>query len=914
MSEKSLDNIFKPQNVAVIGATEQENSVGRTLMENLLDRRQGRVYPVNPKRDQILDVEAYSSVQEITDPIDLGIVATPAPTVPDIIEECGESGVGGIIVISAGFREVGEKGKKLEQEMENIRQEYGMRIIGPNCLGIIRPSQDLNASFVDQMPLEGNVAFLSQSGALASSTLDWAVAAQFGFSSFVSVGNMVDVDFADLIDYFGRDEVTESILAYIEGIESSREFISASRSFARQKPIMAVKSGKHQAAAEAVASHTGSLAGADEVYDAAFKRCGITRVDTIEDLFTCSETLAKQPLPDGANVAIVTNAGGPGAMTTDAIVGQGGQLAKLSESTNEKLENALPGTASLANPVDVTGGANADEFRAAARLCLQDENVDGVICLYTPVGTLSPKDAAQAIVDLKGLEEKPILASWMGEAKVSEGREILRRGGVPAQSSPEQSVKVFMYLNRYARNLERLYETPEELEIDRTTSVLELREMMRDIAEDGREVLTEGESKKILRSYGIPSPEVKIAESADEAAEVASGLGFPVVLKIHSYDITHKSHVGGVRLDLETEEEVREAYEDIMDTVSETKPDADIIGVSVQRMIEEAETELILGSNKDITFGSTIMFGKGGTDVEFFGDTAIGLPPLNQTLAKNLMEETKIYEQLKDIYGEDSEEMRKLEEYLVRLSQLIVDFPEIDELDINPMSGLEDDFVALDARIIIDKDLALGEPDPEQHLVIKPYPREYIEDWKLEDGTPVTLRPIRPEDEPMIYDLFQTFSEKTWKYRFFGPMRKVTHKDMIRYCNTDYRREMAIVGEIEENGERKIIGVGRLLIDSDENTGEYAVVVGDPWQGLGLGEKLTEKIINVAEDRDLEEIYSSIIRENERMLDLSEKMGFEVGDRAEDQVKATLKLKDFDMSQVEETIRARLKIESDEEK
>lgn len=892
MPLRKLDKIFKPENVALVGASEKEGSVGRSVMGNLKKRSKGKVFPVSLNRDTVLGVEAYSSVKDIPEPVDLAVIATPAPTVPGVVEECGEVGIIGIVIISAGFSETGEEGAKLEEKVEEIRKEYGMRIVGPNCLGVINPWEDLNASFADQMPEPGNVTFLSQSGALASSTLDWAISAQFGFSSFVSVGNMMDIDFSDLIDYFGRDPQTESILMYIEAIENAQRFMSAARSFARTQPILAVKSGRHKEGAQAVASHTGSLAGSDEVYDSAFNRAGVTRVKTIEDLFTSSEVLAKQNLPEGARLAIVTNAGGPGAMATDALIEYGGELASLSESTVEKLENCLPGPASLANPVDVTGGANAQQYRSATEICLGDENVDGVLCMYTPVGTLLPADAADSIVGLENPRGKPILASWMGGAKIRKGNEILRQNGIPVQSAPEQSVKVFMDLNRYARNIERLLETPEELPIDRELPKTELKAMIRSIAEQGRELLTERESKKILNAYGIPGPEVEIANSPDEAAKVASDIGYPVVLKIYSHDVTHKSHFGGVELDLNSEQEVREAYETIMERVSKQRPEADLEGVSVQEMVKGTEDELILGSKRDVTFGSTIMFGRGGTEVEHYADTAIGFPPLNQTLARYLMEETRIYKKLEE-YENSSKVFRKLEEYLVRLSQLIIEFPEIKELDVNPLSKRGDDFVALDARVVIDEDMISVGEDYHDHLVIEPYPRRYIEEWELEDGTPVTLRPIRPEDEPLEFELFETFSEKTWRQRFFGPMREVTHDDMVRFTNIDYRREMAIVGMIEEEGERKMIGIGRLVMDPDENSGEYAVTVGDPWQERGLGTKLTKKIVEISREKGLDTVYSTVLKENERMIKICKNLGFDLKEPREKAYEESLKFEDF---------------------
>ncbi len=890
MTTKNLDKIFNPETIAVVGASEREGSVGLTLMNNLIRGREGKVYPVNPNRDSVLGIKSFPSVREISDSVDLAIIATPAPTVPSIVEECGEAEIPALIIISAGFSETGVEGQKLEEKIKEKKEEYEMRILGPNCLGILRPSVNLNASITDQMPPRGNVAFISQSGALASSLLDWAISAQFGFSSFVSVGNMIDIDFGDLIDYFGSDPETRSILLYIESIKDARKFMSAARGFARTKPIIALKPGRHKESARAIVSHTGSLAGEDEVYEAAFKRAGITRVETVDDLFTCSEILAKQNLPDGPNLAIVTNAGGPGVMATDVLIDRGGGLASLSDTTIEAFKEKLPPRASKSNPVDVTGDASPEEYRKAAEICLKDENVDGVLCIYAPQGQLTPEDAAEAIADLPETTRKPILACWMGGEKVQEGREILRQHNIPVQSAPEQSVRDFMYLNQYARNLERMLETPEELPLDRIPPKYHLKAMIRRIAREGREILTETESKKILQTYGIPSPEIHVAKSPEEAEHLASRIGFPVVLKIHSPDITHKSDIGGVALNLNSKSDVRESFEKIINRAKEERSSARVEGVTVQKMVENVNIELILGSKKDPVFGSTILFGRGGTGVEIYKDTAVCLPPLNRVLARILMEETKVYKMLKGFRNVPPANLKLLEEYLVRLSQLIIDFPEIKELDVNPLAVVGNKFLALDARIVIDKDLALGKPEPTAHLVIEPYPRKYVEEWKLNDGRPVLLRPIKPEDEPLEFALFDTFSEETWRHRFFGPMREITHEDMVRFTNIDYRREMAIIGELTEEGERKMIGVGRLIIEPGKNTGEFAVVVGDPWQGLGLGEKLVDVIIGVAEDKGLETIYGFIMKDNIAMLNLCRKLGFKIEEEDPSTVKAILRL------------------------
>jgi acetyltransferase len=891
VSTKNLEKIFEPESIAVIGASEKHGSVGADLMNNILDGYDGSIYPVNPNRDSVMGLDSYSSVGEIGREVDLGVVATPASTVPGIVKQMGEAGVDAAVVISAGFSEADKEGEKLEEELKRASEDYGVRIVGPNCIGVIRPSSNLSASFLRKQPNQGDVAFISQSGAMGSGILDWAEEAHVGFSSFVSVGNMIDVDFADLIDYFGQDPETESIIMYMETVSDAEKFMSAASSFARKKPIIVTKSGRYSKSAEAVASHTGSLAGEDTVYNAAFKRAGVTRVDNVSDVFGCSEVLAKQNLPEGPNLAVITNAGGPGIMATDAVFDWDGDMADLSEETVSKLGEALPGAASTSNPVDVLGDAGTQRYRKAGEICLEDPNVDGIMVIYTPQGGASAADAAKAISQLSDDADKPIVTSWIGGEEVEGGRQILRKGEVPTRPTPEQAIGAYAYMNQYSRNLELLYETPEELDIDDSRSTNHLKTLLKDVGESNRSTLTEFESKKFLENYDIPVSKTRVAETPDKAASLASEMGYPVVLKIHSPEITHKTDVGGVELNLCSEEEVKDAFSRIVNKTEEAKPEASIEGVSVQRMFEEVDYELLLGSNKDPMFGSVIMFGRGGTGVELYEDTVAGFPPLNQVLAHRTMEETKIYQLLQGYRGGDGVDMSELEKNLVRFSQMIVDFPEIKEIDINPLAVIDGDLKALDARIIVDSEVAKTGPEEQhQHLAIEPYPGQYSEDWTLEDGRSVTLRPIKPEDEPKEFELFNSFSEETWRQRFFGPRYEVTHEDMIQYTNIDYRREIAMVGMLEENGQEKMIGVGRLVIGPTKDTGHYAVVVGDPWQGLGLGEKLTDSVIGIARDKGLESIETTVARDADAMLHLCDNIGFEQKEEHGEKVDMVLEL------------------------
>lgn len=851
----------------------------------------GTVYPVNPKKPELMGHRTYSSVSEIAGDIDLAVIATPAATVPGIVEQCGEKRIEGLIIISAGFKEIGSEGKALEDQISKIRQKHDMRILGPNCLGVIRPSVNLNATFARKMVLPGKVAFISQSGALCTSILDWAVPANVGFSAFVSIGSMLDVDFGDLIDYFGDDPETKSIILYVEAVTDAREFMSAARGFARTKPIIVVKSGRFSESASAAASHTGALAGEDAIYEAAFRRAGIVRVDEIEDMFSCSETLATQPIPRGPNLAILGNAGGPNVMATDALIARGGRLAQLAQESIDKLSEVLPHYWSRKNPVDILGDADGDRYKNALRICEADTNVDGLVVIYTPQGASDPLNAARAVVEVAAQTQKPVLTSWMGEEDIGPARALLRKNRVPTFATPEQAVKTYLYMYQYSRNLELLYETPEEVPIEQSPIKYHLKALARRVAWEDRELLNEVESKRFLESYGIPVVDTRFALSINEAAMFGTELGYPVAMKIVSPEITHKTDVGGVRLGISSEAELRECYDAMIGDIKRRAPDVEILGVTIQKMVDDIDYELIVGSKKDRLFGSVILFGSGGIGVEIFADRAIGLPPLNQILARRMMEQTKIYNILKQGFrNRKPANMAQLEETMMKFSQLIVDFPEIKELDINPLVCGGNRVTALDARVIIDKRTSLSEPDPHEHLVISPYPSKYTTEWKARDGRMVLLRPIRPEDEPLWLEMFKNFSERTVRNRFFHLIKDTPHETRVRYCNIDYDREIAIVGEITEAGKRKIVGVVRLVIERTGKTGEFAVVVADPWQGIGIGSKMVDYVIGIAEDKKLDSIYGIVLVENTKMLRICREMGFRIEKQNEDEAKVVLDL------------------------
>jgi acetyltransferase len=891
-----LDKIFNPRSVAIVGASDEEGTVGYALMKNFTEHGfEGKVYPVNIRKTEILGLKAYQTVEQIPEPVDLAVIATPAKTVPDIVEQCGKAGIKGIIIISAGFKEIGPEGKALEDQIQEIKKKYGLRIIGPNCLGVIRPSMRLNATFISKTPKPGNIAFISQSGALGSAILDWAIHENIGFSNFVSIGSMIDVDFGDFIDYFGTDPKTRSILMYIEGLTDARKFMSAARHFARTKPIIVVKTGKFTESAKAAASHTGSLTGEDIIYDAAFKRAGIVRVEEIADLFNCAEVLGMQPLPRGPNLGIITNAGGPGVMATDALIAKGGKLAKLSPKTMEILNNILPHYWSRGNPIDILGDARADRYKAVVEACLNDENIDGILIIYTAQAVAEPVEIANSIVELiksRGYQSKTILTSFMGYGAVEEANRIFTESNIPTYSTPEQAIKTYLYMYQYKRNLELLYETPEELPVDVAPPKRPIMVTMRNAATENRELLIEAEAKKLLEYYNVPVVKTMVAQTADEAVNLASQIGYPVVLKILSPQIIHKTDAGGVVLDINSEAEVREAFERINKKAKEYNPNAEIQGVTVQPMIKKQGYEVIIGAKTDPLFGPVILFGMGGIGVELFKDFAIGIPPLNQTLVRRMMEETKVHQLLKGYRNVPPANIRLLEGIVVQFSQMLLDFPQLKEVDINPLFINENEALAFDARIVIDRERVFQKVEPHQHLVISPYPKKYETLWKLRDGRTVLLRPIKPEDEPLWLEMFQNFSEESIRFRFFQIIKDTPHETRVRYCNIDYDREIAIVPELTEDGRKKILGVARVSIEPDRKAGEIAFIVADPWQGLGLGTKMVDYTLEICKDMKIETVYALILPDNYRAISLMKKMGFTIEYSGEGTVRATLNLKE----------------------
>jgi acetyltransferase len=883
-----LDAIFEPDTIAVIGASETPGSVGRTLLWNLISNPfGGTVFPVNPKRDSVLGIQTFDAIGEVPKTVDTALIATPARTVPTIVQQCADAGVKGVIIISAGFRETGEEGAAREQEIKDIVQANDVRVVGPNCLGVMRPPSGLNATFAQSMAREGNVAFVSQSGALLTAVLDWSFRENVGFSAFVSVGSMLDVDWGDVITYLGNDPRTDSIMLYMESIGNARSFISAARDVAQSKPIIVIKAGRTDAAAEAAASHTGTMAGSDAVLDAAFRRTGVVRVDEINDLFYMAEVLGKQPRPEGPNLTILTNAGGPGVLATDALIGGGGELTPLSDDAMDRFDTVLPEAWSHGNPVDILGDAGPERYAEALKTAAADENSDGLLVVLTPQAMTEPTDTAKLLRDHAIDNDKPLLASWMGGEAIAAGEKILNDAGLPTFAYPDTAARMFNNMWQYSYNLRALYETP-SLPVDEPG--LPDREAASSLIEgahdQGRVLLTEHESKQVLEAYGIPAIRTEVAETKDEAVAVADDIGLPVALKLHSRSITHKTDVGGVKLNLDTPEAVADAFEAIASGV----PADGFDGVTVQRMADLSDGyELIIGSSIDAQFGPVLLFGSGGQLVEVYKDRALALPPLNTTLARRMMEQTKIYEALDGVRGRRPVDMEALERIMVRFSQLVVEQPRVKEIDVNPLLAQpgDDGLVALDARIVLhphatnDNDL----PTP----AIRPYPRQYVGQHTMKGGEAVTVRPIRPEDEPKLIEFHKRLSERSVYMRYASLMKmeqRVAHERLSRICFIDYDREMALVAETDDG---EIIGVGRLTQDPQRDEAEFALIVSDDYQGEGIGTELLRRLVTVGEDEHIDRITADILRQNRAMQHVCEKLDFEIlypDDPSDEMVKA----------------------------
>src|SRR5271157_3401850 len=853
-----LEAFFAPQNIAVIGATEKPGSIGRTLVRNLISSPfGGTVFPVNPKRRSVLGIKTHPRIGAVPDPIDLAIVATPAPTVPDLIGECDEAGVRAVVIISAGFKELGAEGAALERRILEQARRGRIRVIGPDSLGVMSPMTGLNATVASAMAKPGKIAFLSQSGALGTAVLGWS----------------------DLIDYLGNDTHTRSILIYMESIGDARLFLSAAREVALTKPIIVIKPGRTEEASQAAVAHTGSLTGSDDVLDAAFRRCGVLRVDRISELFSMAEVLNTQPQLKGHRLTILTNAGGPGVLATDALIAGGGQLAHLASESIESLNRILPPPWSHGNPVDLLGDASPDRYVQALEVVVKDPNTDGLLVILTPQAMTDPTQIADKLKAQSTTAGKPVLASWMGGDAVAAGESILQRAGIPVFPYPDTAARAFNHMWRYSRNLRSLYETPalaggEDGGADRAGA----EDLIASALASGRTLLTEAESKRLLALYRIPVVPARVADTEEQAVALAADLGYPAVLKLHSLTITHKTDVGGVRLNLSDAEAVRRAYCAIEQSVRRRVGAEHFLGVTVQPMIEHDGYELIIGCSPDPQFGPVLLFGAGGQQVELIMDRTLALPPLNTTLARRMMERTRIFQFLQGIRrGHPPVDLGALERLVVRFSRLVVEQPRIKEIDINPLFASPEQLIALDARVVLHA--AEVDADRLPRPSIRPYPTQYVAPWTDPNGLTVTIRPIRPEDEPLVVRFHEKLSEDSVYLRFFQSLklsRRIAHERLTRVCFIDYNREMALVADFQdpETGDHEIIAMGRLsrLYGNDE--AEFSLEVRDAFQRQGLGTELLRRLVAIGRDEQMGCISAVVLPQNLGMLRICEKLGF----------------------------------------
>ena len=876
-----LRPLFQPRSVAVIGATDRAGTVGRSLLSNLLASKFPiKLHAVTLSHSEVLGLKTKKKIADISEEVDLALVVTPAQTVPQIIGECVDANVRSAVVISAGFREQGRAGALLEETIKEHLRRGALRLVGPNCMGFMNPTIGLNATFANAMPKKGSVAFFSQSGALQTAILDWSQKEHVGFSAIVSTGSMLDVGWGDLIYHFGDDPNTKSILLYMESVGDARSFLSAAREIALSKPIIVIKAGRSEAASRAAASHTGALTGSDDVLEAAFRRCGVLRVQNIADLFYMAEVLSKQPRPRGPRLSIVTNAGGPGVLATDALMATSGELTVLSPETIHRLDEFLSAYWSHSNPIDVLADADAERFVKAVDIVSKDPGSDGLLAIIAPQGLADPTQVATQMKNHAHSSSKPLIASWMGGEGVAEGTAILNAAGIPTFSYPDTAARAFTYMWRYTYNLRGLHETPALVEGSDSAADGRKRaaELVQHVRDSGRTLLNEFEAKRLLSCYGIPAVETRIAESEEDAAAIASEIGYPVVVKLLSNTIAHKSDVDGVHLNLTSADQVRAAFRAIQSSVSEKAGPQHFAGVTVQPMVKRDGYELILGSSIDAQFGPVILFGSGGVMVEVYRDHALALPPLNTTLAQRMMEQTHIFAALKGVRGRKPVNLAALEQLLVRFSQLVMEQPWIKEIDINPLLATPEQLLALDARVVVHD--ASVTPQQLPRTAIRPYPMQYVGEWKFKDGTAVTIRPIRPEDEPLMVQFHHTLSERSVYLRYFCSLSlstRVEHDRLVRICFASYDRGFALVADRKnpETGQHEVLGVGRFsAINRFE--AEAAVLVSDQWQGRGLGTELLSRVARVAREEKMRRLSGEILRDNLATQAIFRKVGFKL--------------------------------------
>ena len=863
---KDLNCFFNPKTIAVIGASERDSSLGARILCNLRQSYLGSVFPVNAFRQTVQGITAYPSISKVPTKVDLSIIATPAHTIPQIVEECGQAGVSGIIIVSAGFD--GTEGQDFIRKIGQYQRLYGMRIIGPNSYGVIRPKNNLYATFGDKRAIDGKIAFISQSAALCGTVLDWSQETQVGLSAVVSVGSTIDIKVSDLLEYFGTDSQTRAIMIYVESLTNVRDFMSSARGFARSKPIVIVKAGRFHESNEFTIPPDTKVT-QDDIYDSAFRRIGIVRVDTINELFDCAKAVSMQPNPNDSSLTIITNASGPGVLAADQLSLKGGKLAPLSVASALALRDILPYYCQISNPIDILEEATPGRYRNVLQACLSDPASGSILVIYSPQGLTHPTTIANMAIELSESTRKTLLIALMGEdSSCQEARKLLNQRGIPAFRTPEDAVSAFMNMYTYTRNLQSLYQTPQEIELN-VGDTAQLKATIRRAFGEGRQVLSIIESFGFLEAYKIPTAKTYIAKSVEVALSIARQTGYPFTMKPVYAQSAH-NQVGIAPIDVYTSCEFPALFNGLVEKIKSSSSFVDFQSVAIQPKIRNSENSIFLGLREDSNFGSLIVLGTGGTCPEVIGNVSVGFPPLDQIHARQLMEKAMAR------YGSElANALRRslIEEMLVKFSQLAIDFPELAEVNVNLVVD-DSGATAVDASIAIDRSRVMREPaEHGQHLIIAPYPKKYITHRTLKNGLQVNFRPIKSEDELRFNELFKSLSQESVHFRFFEIIKEMSHDTLSRYCNLDYDREIAVVAELQNDGQ--IIGVVRLIVDSDRKKGEFAVMVADAWHGLGLGSKLMDYIIEIAKDLKLEAIYSLVSCENYKMVRLCGRMGFE---------------------------------------
>ena len=875
MGPHYLNHFFTPKSVAIVGASERPESVGYRILLNMQEAKfQGGLYPVNNKRDQILGLKAYPDLHTVPQELDLVVISTPAPSVPDIMRQCGEKGVHCVIIITAGFGELGEEGKKLQQEVLDIAHRYSIRIIGPNCLGVVRPSGFLNATFGDGVVKDGNLALLSQSGAVCTAILDWAKSQDIGFSTVVSMGGAADIDFGEVLDYLATDTKTTGILMYVEGIRDARRFLSGLKAAARLKPVILIKSGRHEAGVKAAMSHTGAMVGGDNVFDAAIARAGVVRAYSITELFSAARVLANNYAVNEDRLAIITNAGGPGVMSTDRAEDVGIKMAELSDASLTALDAVLPVHWSHANPVDILGDATSERYQQSLEICLKDENIDGVLVILTPQAMTDPTQVAQCIIDGAKHSKKPVLAAWTGGVKVQAGRELFANSNVAHFSTPEVAVDAFGFLANYAQNQILLKQIPSPSDEKVMPDVTGARLIIERVLAEGRDVLTAQEAKAILAAFHIPVNQTVKVSSAKDAMIAGETLGFPVVLKINMPEFSHKSDIGGVRLNINSVQDIARHFTEMEQAIKRKYPDIHEVGMTVETMFKSASgRELMIGVVRDPVFGPAISFGLGGTMVEILKDNAVALPPLNEYMVEQMIAKTKAAKYLNAFRDLPPANKKALVDVLLNISDMVSELPEILELDINPLIVDAHGAIAVDARIKAQSSHQLSRY---AHMAIHPYPHELTQHYSTPSGINVTVRPIRPEDAKMETDFVSRLSEQTKYFRYHRALQELTPEMLVRFTQIDYDREMAFVAVSDDPTLPNELGVGRYRVNPDGHSVEFSLVVADDCQHLGIGSKLMRTLMQSAKEKGMLFFEAEVLSSNEPALAMLHKLGFSI--------------------------------------